>query len=324
MDATGFDLGVQQGDAVPPPDATPALSTVSSDPKPTLKSMGWSATVDWHGPYSSRAECANAAERAHADYGLPDFGLYMAIGRLKRWSAMPAKILYIGMNSQMSKLSLAKRINASGGLNEIERYRGKAHYWFGLLVGPVLIPKRRGEAEWTERALIYALRPVLNVQGLKSPHFRFAVLNRRQTDTLDTDSGDKAETQFRKLVPIYCELKPKLPDGGATIDLIWTDGRGTVERRARGTAKSDGLPPKPLLATANSKNARKIWQPFFAERLVSKVNNAYHVHVKAEDVDAGPRPPPRLPIPVRLTQGLMTVLIFMMAGAIIELWSRVQ
>lgn len=317
----------------PTPYTDEPLATSPAAPLSTHQTTGWGAVVDWYGPYPTKERCANAAAEAHEKFGLPDFGLYMAIGRLKRWSRMPTKILYIGKNGDDAALTLAQRIRNSGGLTKIEKYKGRATYWFGLLMGPALGREKSDEAERTERALIHSLRPVLNIKGLSSPEFRFAILNKPPKSRFGADRNGSALRNFRTLVPLYCELRPHLPEeavaqdpsapknGVPQFELIWADGRGAIERWARGAAVATGWPPDPYMSKPVC-GYKKVWQPFFSERLISRIENIYDRHLKASDVEAGPYPPPPLPISIRLRQHLMAAVIFMLTGALAELLSR--
>lgn len=262
-----------------------------------LHTNGWAAVVNWYGPYRTRDDCADSAEKLAAR-NLPDFGLYMVIGKLKRFSLMRKKVLYIGKNGSDSELSLAQRIRVSGGLNKAEEYSGKKGYWFGLLVGPQRVMHKigageadqqlrifSGDEEWerkywidearrTERALISSLNPLLNEVDLTFPDYHVAVTSRSPDHKKGKRKSGWRRGIFHRLVPSYVELLPAAGGNGRhTIDLTWTCREGAPSARLRKSFWRTRWGPSRtrrgfwLFKFGNS----KIWEPWGAERLWSKV-----------------------------------------------------
>lgn len=243
-----------------------------------VKVYGWAAVVDWYGPYETPDKCADAAEKAHGTDPdrYPDFGVYMATGKLKRWSLMPPKILYIGKNGNSSNMSLAQRIRGNETLRIPSQKTNKVHYWFGLLFGPVQDHRDTRDAENTEAALIHALNPVLCQKNLQRPDYRFGIRNHCPRAEFDASPSRYSKRAFKNLVPDEIEYRPiaTVEKKNCMKDLhyVWRSRAGKIRKRLRLCAPEKGFRPRrrngDLLRAIGME---MIWEPFWAERFVHAV-----------------------------------------------------
>jgi len=258
-----------------------------SDSKPEQSVTGWVASVDWYGPFRCIEDCAAAAEDAHKDdpSNFHDFGLYMATGKLKSWSLMPPKVLYIGQNRNNSEDKLWKRIRKSPSLQFPKDYGGKAHFWFGIMFGPVFDGDFNHLAGNTERALIYSLNPVLNKNAFSQPEFRFGVQNGEPKFLEKAIRDPRLKRHFKALVPSYIECRPDRPK--KELHYIWRLPSGDMTKKTEVRAPKNGFQSKQDRLAKFPFSLLGIkwkWQIVWSERLFNAVHRIDRLSTRSGNV----------------------------------------
>jgi len=169
--------------------------------------------IKWHGPYRSRSAFKKAIESFEKSSNRAR--LYLAVGRLKRFSITRSQTIYLGMNGLDSGNSLAERSADS-------LFEGNAHticglmneYWFGevLIKFNAEETASHGVVHDTEKALIYTLNPIMCKHHTRNIPFSYRLFNEFKVSWENRMIGTRLQTLLKPLVD-YDQASDSLSTG---------------------------------------------------------------------------------------------------------------